>query len=327
MHGLARAQVRAGHDVCVAALHPEAGGEAVHEGVRYRRLRRVGASRYPFARGLGPLLHEADVVHVHGLDGLADQVVRRHRAVGVSTHGGYFHTPRHRWLKALALRTITRRTLRRAGAVWFTSQADQRALAAAGVEGAVIGDGIDLAELSSVARHPIGGRWVVPGRVDVHKGLDDLAWWVAALGPVGPAEVRVVGPWTRPDLVPRLRRAGMVLTGPLSRERWLEEVACAERVVLPSRFEGFGITAVEVMAMRVPLVLTPIAAHRELDPCPPKAGQIDLLARPSPAEARRRWRRLDPEALVDRRAVAVEKHGWDRVAARFADAYAALEAR
>ena len=93
----------------------------------------------------------------------------------------------------------------------------------------------------------------------------------------------------------------------------------------PARL-GFGITAVEVMAMRVPLVLTPIAAHRELDPCAPLAGQLDLRARPSPAEARRRWRRLHPEALVDRRAAAVARHGWDQVAERFDDAYATLAA-
>jgi len=314
--GLARAQHRLGWSVQVAAIGATSERRA---GVRYRPLRRIGPRRYPFARGLGTCLREADVVHVHGIDGLADQAVRRHARVGVSTHGGYFHTPRHRWAKELLLRTWTRRTLQRAGAVWFTSEADRERLGAAGVQGEVIGDGVDLDELTGSAWAPVPGRWVVPGRVDVHKGLDDLVHWLAALGPRGPAEVRVVGPWTRPELVPSLRRAGLTVVGPVPREVLLSELRAAERVVLPSRFEGFGIAALEVMALGIPMWLSDIPAHRALD-IPDDAGRVDFRD----LAAVDRW---DPEApvrLVAARQAASRAHGWQAVARRFVAAYEAL---
>jgi len=317
VHGLARAQAAMGLQVRVASPGAR---PCRHEGVSYRPIHRVGPRRYPFARGLGRHLRWADVVHVHGVDGLADLAVRRHPRVGVSTHGGFFHTSRHRWIKAVVLRTVSRATLRSAGAVWFTSDADRRALRGAGVHGPVIGDGIDLDELEAVPWRPVPGRWVVPGRVDVHKGLADLVRWLEVLGGDGPEEVRVVGPLSRPELVPDLRRAGLVVVGPVARGQLLEEVSHAERVVLPSRFEGFGIAAAEVMAMGVPVVLSDIPAHRELDVASP-AGRLDLQR---PDGLRHRSAALDPEGLVDARRRAMRRHGWPQVCARYLTAYGAL---
>ena len=101
VHGLARAQQNAGYDVHVVTLDRDASGvrlhPCVHQGVRYQRLRRWGPASYPFAAGLLSAVHGADLVHVHGIDGLADVLVlrRRHHGVpvGISTHGGLFPHP------------------------------------------------------------------------------------------------------------------------------------------------------------------------------------------------------------------------------------------
>src|SRR5690606_8375630 len=149
--------------------------DGVCDGVAYRRVRAVGHGRYPFARGVAAAVAGADILHLHGLDGLADLAVRQVRGprIGLSTHGGYFHTPRQRALKALWLRTVTRSTLRRLDALWFTSEADRQRLAAAGVVGEVLGNGVDVERLRA-PRRPEAGRWAMLGRVEPHKGLADL---------------------------------------------------------------------------------------------------------------------------------------------------------
>jgi len=259
------------------------------------------------------------VVHVHGLDLLADAAVRLHPRVGVSTHGGYFHHDRHRLLKRVVMRLMTTPTLRRAQAVWYTSRADQLRLAACGVEGEVIGDGIELAALRR-GLDPVPGRWVVPGRVDGHKGHLDLLRAIDAMPGGGPRELRVVGPVAAPDVAAALRGRGVVVTGALDREAYLDELRQADRVVCPSRSEGFGIAALEVMAMGVPVVLSDIPAHRELDPC--SGARVDLRgtgAGPALQEAAR----LAPEQCVARQRAAAS-HSWGRVAARFVQAYRAM---
>lgn len=316
VEGLARQQVLAGHQVTVAALR---GAQGLHHGVQRRLLRRVGPWRYPTARGLASTLAPFDVVHVHGTDGLGDVAVRVHPHVGISTHGGFFHTPRHRRMKAWVLRRWTRRTLAAAGAVWFTSAADRAQLGAA--TGTVIGDGIDLRELTG-RWNPVPGRWVVPGRVDVHKGIDDLLALVHGLR--DPPHLRVVGPEARPGLVQALSRQGrgvsLCFTGAVSRERYLAELLAAEVVVFPSRHEGFGIAAAEAMALGVPVVLSDIPAFREHLQGPGvdlRGGDVRGLMHAVGAAA----------GLRAARRQRVEDYAWPVVAARFESAYARLLAR
>ena len=278
--GLSAAQAADGHDVRVITLQRSmTTGETLpagrHRGVRYVRLPRFGPRRYPGALGLLGALRGTDVVHAHGLDALTDGAVHgvwHHGArVGISTHGGFFHTPRHAALKAIWLRTLTRATFRRAGAVWYCSEADRQALAPAGGEGTVVPNGIDVARFSTVVRAPESGRWLVPGRIDIHKGHERLLRVMASLGDAGPRELRIVGPESRPGLMGELAELARVL-GIADRVRWLgsasdedllQELAHCELALFPSLHEGFGMGAVEAMAAGVPVVLSNIPPYRE----------------------------------------------------------------
>lgn len=270
-----------GHEVVLASF---VAGET--PGVRRATLSRVGPRRWPFARGLLAACAGADVVHVHAIDGLLDQLLlARPAPIGVSTHGGYFHTPRHRWAKALWSRTGTVASLTRADAVWWTSEADRARYPAAAHLGAVEPPGVEV-ERFAAAPVPVAGRWVVPGRVDVHKGLDDLLSVVALLGErVG--ELRLVGPVSAAGLPERLRsRAGslglagrLTFAGALSGPAYAEALGTAELVWLPSRAEGFGVAAVEALASGARVVLSDIAAHRA------HAGVAPLLPMARPVEA------------------------------------------
>ncbi|MBX2800441.1 MAG: glycosyltransferase [Myxococcales bacterium] len=322
----------------VSLAGPAGTGRSVRRGVLVHRLLRLGPRRYPFAAGLWRALAGAQVVHVHGVDGLADQLVSRpaHRRppIGISTHGGYLHTPRQRSVKAVWLRTLTRRTFARADAVWFTSVADRRRLAPAGRDGPVLPNGVDVARFGSVPRAPEPGRWLVPGRIDVHKGLDDLMVVLGRLAEVDsrPFTVTLAGPESAPGLRRRLLRLAAAhdvaervrFTGALSPQELAAAMARAELVLLPSRFEGFGIAAVEAMAAGAPVAVADIASlrahvHEGVD------GFVVPFREPE-AAARRllQLRGADLVAVGQRAAVAAGTHGFDRRAAAFEDAYRRL---
>jgi glycosyltransferase involved in cell wall biosynthesis len=58
--------------------------------------------------------------------------------------------------------------------------------------------------------------------------------------------------------------ASVSLTGTLSHDALLEMVATANAVVVPSRFEGFGLVAAEAMAASKPVIVTRVGGLVEL---------------------------------------------------------------
>lgn len=330
--GLSAVQARAGHDVRIVTVAPGV-ARSTTAGVPIVRLRRVGPRAWPLALGLGRALADVDVVHVHGIDGLLDQAlaVRPPGArVGVSTHGGYLHTPRARLLKALWLRSGTRIALAQADAVWFTSEADRAALAPAGAAGRVVPDGVDLGRVAGLVRRPEPGRWLVPGRVDVHKGIDDLIDALAARPDV-PWTLRVVGRPASATLVRGLRaRAAdrgvgdrVVVVGEVDDDVLRDELARAEVAILPSRHEGFGLALVEAMAAGVLVVARPIAAHAEhvADGEDGHLAPIDGALAPRVAAWAADPRRGAREAAARRSAA---RWSWEAVAPAWEAAYREL---
>ena len=329
LSGLVRAQRASGMDVRVVSLRdPEVDHESplALEGVELLRLVRVGSPRYPFALGLSRALYGARLVHVHGVDGLLDQVVCRARpfAVGVSTHGGYFHTDRQALLKAALARTWTARALGRADAIWYTSEGDQRRLAPAGRPGRVLPNGIDLERFSRVVRQPRPGLVVCVSRLAPHKGIDDLidalpeavrarpdlSLWIA--GPEG-------APGISEALLSRAAARGVSdrvrLLGSLTGEALLVLLGEAERAIFPSRYEGQGLALIEAMAARVPVIASPIDAFLVHSEC------VDIVDVRRPGALADALRRPASDEQTARAAQRAEGYGWQRRAADFEAAY------
>lgn len=272
--GLANAQARAGWQVRLVTLDQTAGGAAgtvLHPSIGRTVLRQVGPDRYPFARGLGRALAGADVVHVHGVDGLADQVLglRGRPPVGISTHGGFLHTRRQWWLKQAWLRSITRVSLARADAIWFTSDADRFRLAAGLPRGAVVPNGVDLSDLTA-PRTPEPGRYLVFGRVDAHKGLPRLLDALAELQALGREfHLHVVGEEAREGLQELVEahatrlRLDVRFHGGVHRHELVEHLQRAELTWFPSHAEGFGLTLVEALAAGAPVIAEPLMPYVE----------------------------------------------------------------
>jgi glycosyltransferase involved in cell wall biosynthesis len=121
----------------------------------------------------------------------------------------------------------------------------------------VIPNPVDLSKVRKIthkgAHAP--GRVVLPGRIVSEKGHLDLLEALGELGKTGRVPEVVIsgdGP-LRAQVEKRARELGLFerieFTGALSHEEMLHVMAGASIVVVPSRFEGFGLTALESMAL------------------------------------------------------------------------------
>ncbi len=180
----------------------------------------------------------------------------------------------------------------------------------------IIHNGVDLSALSPRAPQPRAVRVVLGvGRLTRQKGFDVLATAVAGMPGVS---LQLLG---EGEESMALQRAGARLLG------WRADVrpalSRADVVVVPSRWEGFGLVAVEAMAAGVPVIATAIEGLDEV------VGDAALRVPPDdPAAIATALRRLDADPALYRRLSAA----GPRRAARFSvdvmvDAYERLYGR
>jgi len=160
---------------------------------------------------------------------------------------------------------------RRAAEVWCPSAGTATDVRARfGVEARRVPFCYDSDRFRGGNREPVAGGGAAPSILAVSRLVPhkNLAVVVEAAGRMGPRpRVRILG--EGPEAEP-LRRLGAGLGVTLELPgRWAsdEEIVAAYRaagvVVAPSRFEGFGLTPMEGLAMGAPVVASDIPAHRE----------------------------------------------------------------
>ena len=111
---------------------------------------------------------------------------------------------------------------------------------------------------------------VVPGRLVHGKGHFDLLEALVLLraqGLVFTATIAGGGPMRR-ELERQVHlvelESSISFTGSLEHAKLLEIVATADIVVIPSRFEGFGLAAIEAMALSRPVIVTAVGGLLEI---------------------------------------------------------------
>lgn len=188
-----------------------------------------------------------------------------------------------------------------------------------------IDNGVDLARLRPrrpLPEPPVGGPHVVlgVGRLTRQKGFDLLIDALAGL----PVALTLVGEGeAREALAARARQRGVLLRLP----GWLPDpwAVPAHLVVMPSRWEGFGLTAVEALASALPLVTSDAA------PLPRLVADAAVVAPRTVAGLREAVRAV----LADPGRRAALSHGGrdrarafslDRTAAAHAQLYGSLVA-
>ena len=219
-----------------------------------RALRRLRPALVHFQYALPPCLHAPAVVTVHDLSFERDAAVMSR-------------------LDRLTFRAVVPRAVRRAARVLTVSERTRRDLVELyGVDEArvvVTPNGVDPA-FSPARDGGSHGYALFVGAIQPRK--DPLA--AAAAAAEAGLPLVVVGPERDRELAQELRARGADLRGYVSQDELVELYRGAAALVLPSRYEGFGLPVLEAMATGTPVVATADDAVREV------AGDAALYAPP-----------------------------------------------
>jgi glycosyltransferase involved in cell wall biosynthesis len=321
--GLCRALARRGHEVTVVtALYD--GGHARSETLGGVRVRRVPAlfKRLLTPWGLGARallkseLHEAQVVHVHGVrSGLAVSAYRACEAAGkpwvLQPHGTWPHHDRFVLPKLAFDRLWGERMLSLAHSLVAVSEAEARDL---GREANVVANGVE--PVGGAARADRRGFYhlLFVGNASPQKRSDLLPDLLAELPAV---RLQIVGRFARRFV----RRFGpfahrVTLSGPLDSAALAAAYASADLVVHPAVDEAFGLVPFEAALLGTAAV---VAGGHGCGEWFAKAGGCvvppdDPVAMASAAQAR-----LSDRTGSEREAAAVADFArreltWDRAA-------------
>lgn len=314
------------HGVAVTTL----AGRGAHE-VHYPRV----TGRAPLDLSLALNRHPSlitrtgpDIVHAHGGPGGVLLLRRLPAPLVYTAHHTYIQAHRRRSVRR-ALAPLEARAYRRAAMMLPVSRSTADALLAMGIPASrieVLPPGIDVPDTVGATRDP--ARVLFVGRMEAHKGVWDAvdvmravirahADASAALVGAGPLAAavreRVAGE-------PRIDFRGRVDAAALRRE-----YARATVVVVPSRYEGLGLVALEAQAAATPVAGYDVDGLRDALAeggvlVPPgdvgalTAAVLDLIAGDGRgAELGRRGREF-----------VRRTHSWDAVAGRLQDVYRGL---
>ena len=216
----------------------------------------------------------------------------------------------------LVFRNVVPRAVRRAARVLAISERTKR----------------DLVELYGVPQAKVV---VTPLGVDPvfrpsANGRRDFALFVGAIQPrknplaaldaaraVGLPLV-AVGPEKDASLATELRRGGADVLGHVPKQELARLYASAACLILPSRYEGFGLPVVEAMASGTPVVATPDAALREV------AGDAAVFADEASLAAAVQRALDERERLVAAGLERARLFTWEETARRTLDVYREL---
>jgi glycogen synthase len=321
--------------------YPGARDEQI-EGIRYQRL---GArspyawSRLTYGRAASGLLRRGDYdAAVFDFSTYTPVRLPRGRPVGVTVHHLTGESARARWggLLGPVVQRMERRMLRQGRFFSATSLATRdrlRSVVSAGAEIRLIQAGVDDALFELRRRE--SDYLLFFGRLDwFQKGLDVLLDAVAILARERPGvRLRIAGRGKHAEqLLSTARSLGIrdnvELIGPVSDEERSALFAGARALLMPSRFEGFGMAAAEAMAAGVPVVASNVGSLPEV--VHPPEGGVVVPAGDAEALAAAAGALLDDPAsrrkLSRTARRSAERFRWDRVAEQHLEFLQAIKA-
>lgn len=357
--GMAESQAAIGLDVTVLATWKIRDGIPVAERMRANGVKviHVGPatgklSRHPtLAIETDRAVAAADVVHIHGLweeaQHQAARAAQRHGVPYIILPQGMlspWNLQLSKWGKRLYLFWRLRKNLDRAAAIHFTCDVERDLVAPLGIKAKPIVEplGLDLSEFREL---PAPGSFRVHwpqlgdkpfvlflGRIDYKKGLDVLIPAFAA-AKLGDTPLVIAGP-NRDGYEPAVRamiakhglQARVLFTGMLHGRDRLEAYVDAALFVLTSHTENFGITVIEAMACRCPVLISDqVNIHAEVA----RSGGGEVIPVQVEATSRGLERWMGDEAMrrsagEKGRGFVMDRYGWDTNAREWKIHYEAL---
>jgi alpha-1,3-mannosyltransferase len=343
VEGLSAALQHNGHTVQVATLRllfatgAMAPAESVEAGLAVRRMRHWGSRRYPVAPAALRAIRGYDLVHIHAIDFFVDylsllRLLHRIPLV-VSTHGGFFHTPRARAFKQMYFRTVTRQSLGGVEAVVCVSQHDREVFSriVPSQRIRVIENGANIDRFWSLKKKVEPGLVLGISRLAENKRvyavLDALASlkdrypylrleWVGAdfAGLREGLERRVV----------ELGLSGRVrFHGAASDQQLYQLLERAHLFISASSYEGFGLSTIEAMRAATVVVVTAVGAHPDVV-CDGVNGLLMDRDATGLADHIERVLSLPAEKLAEigeAARAATRRFSWSQIAPRYEQLY------
>ena len=182
----------------------------------------------------------------------------------LSTHGGFFHTPRDRRLKQIFFNVITRWSLKRYRMVLASSINDEELFRPiTGARLHRIDNGVDTVKLANAASNTFTPALIYFGRFSSNKGLSTLiSTFVSVKKLVPEASLHLVGN-DYDGVLPKMKAqiSNTLMTGSIHVHTEVDDAGLRNILnrcsvfVSASEYEGFGLTLVEGMsAGLIPIV-------------------------------------------------------------------------
>jgi len=202
---------------------------------------------------LGPMLFEnTDLLHVQG--GPGGVLLLRRSPIPVVYSANHTYSQAHRLTNPKrALSVFERVAYRRASQVIAISRSTADELVRMGIPASrvhLVHPGVERPVLKrAVERDPL--RVVFVGRLEREKGvMDALTAMIELRHLVSGVSGVIIGDGAqRTQVLLVARQHGISVLGKVSRQRLLEEMARASVLLMPSRYEGLGLVALEAAAL------------------------------------------------------------------------------
>jgi len=314
------------------------------DGVEVVRIPWWGSPRYPVGPTVLRHIGDADLVHVHGVDFFFDFLAATRflhgKAMVVTTHGGFFHTPKYTAIKKVWFRTLTRFSAHAYRALLCCSRSDFALFSQiAGRRAVLVENGVDTEKFAGLSSSEPQRRIVTIGRFSVNKRLDRMLDMMAALVRLSPDwRLDIIGSPSdlneedlRREIAARGLSGQVFLHVSVGNDEVRRLIAEASIFASASEYEGFGLVAVEAMSAGLLPILHPNEAYQTLAAQHDAITLADFRDANSAADALiAAYGKLvsGNSTLKERLIDAARLYSWDAVAERYISVYnASLKVR
>lgn len=293
------------------------------------------------------LINKYDIIHLHdphlAILTLIFTILTKSRAKKIlSTHGFFFHTPNLKMLKKIYWSVIAKRVLRNYDMIIAVSQSDMEKLNMCKLKGVkikLIENPVNIDRFSSLDNliNFNDCSFVFWGRISNNKQIDKFIEVIAYLryNKMVNCTFTIVGPVFDREYFRFLKNMAKTLNiekninfvGEVDEEKFSRIISTPPYFVMPSYYEGFGLSLVEAMAAGKIVIANDIPVFRKIILHSSNGFLIDFSDSYKAGESIYEIIKLDFKYKKDISKKAVEtaeKYSWKKNIKKFIDAYSEL---